>query len=118
MIVRGASRVASESEVTRPTITVSNPEPTQAPRTPTEVPSGTAPTRSEHGSADVSFPVDLGDDDEFPHGDADEFTPSFPAPSEELAGLGVDLSPWASLHDMLDATEPEPHPGDRPFLSD
>ena len=55
------------------------------------------------------------DDDEAPDGDADEFELGFAATSGDLGELGVDLSPWAPLLGMLDSTEPEVSPGDRPF---
>ena len=68
-----------------------------------------------------SFSVDIGDmfgnayDDELPAGDADERELSFTATSQEYGELGVDLSPWAPLLGMLDSTETEASPGDRPF---
>ena len=68
-----------------------------------------------------SFSVDIGDmfgnayDDELPVGDADERELSFTATSQEYGELGVDLSPWAPLLGMLDSTETEASPGDRPF---
>ena len=54
-----------------------------------------------------------GDDDEL----ADADTLGTGALHGDLSELGVELSPWASLHDMLDATEPEVDPGDRPFAA-
>ena len=72
-------------------------------------------------TGDRSFSVDfrdiLGDDDddELPVGDADEHRLGFGATSEAYGELDVDLSPWAPLLDMLDSTEPEASPGDRPF---
>ena len=47
--------------------------------------------------------------------DAGERELGFRATSEELGELDVDLSPWAPLLGMLDSTEPEASPGDRPF---
>ena len=40
---------------------------------------------------------------------------SFTATSEDFGELDVDLSPWAPLLGMLDSTEPEEAPGERPF---
>ena len=69
-----------------------------------------------------SFSVDFGDifgddDDDLPDADADadEHELGFSANSEDLGDLGIDLSPWAPLLGMLDSTEPEAPPGDRPF---
>ena len=74
------------------------------------------PDSSGHGS----FPVDFGDafgddDDELPVGGADEHELGFRATSQEYDEVGVDLSPWPPLLGMLDSTEPEECPGDRPF---
>ena len=55
------------------------------------------------------------DDDGLPDGDAGEHALSFSTSCEEFAELDVDLSPWAPLLGMLDSTEPEEWPGDRPF---
>ena len=79
-----------------------------------------------------SFSVDFGDifgddDDDLPDADVDvdvdehehehehEHELGFSATSEDLGDLGIDLSPWAPLLGMLDSTEPEEWPGDRPF---
>ena len=68
-----------------------------------------------------SFSVDFGDmfgnadDDKLPVGDADEHELSFRATSEDFGELDVAPSPWAPLLGMLDSTEPEKAPGDRPF---
>ena len=70
---------------------------------------------------DDSFSVDFGntfgddDDDEHPGGDAGEHALSINAISGDFGELGADLSPWAPLLGMLDSTEPEASPGDRPF---
>ena len=66
------------------------------------------------------FPVAFGDifdddDDGLPEGDAGEHALRFSATSEDFGELDVDLSPWAPLLGMLNATEPEESPGDRPF---
>ena len=55
------------------------------------------------------------EDDELPVGNADERELSFNPTSQEYGELGVDLSPWAPLLGMLDSTETEASPGDRPF---
>ena len=74
-----------------------------------------------HSGGHDSFSVDFGDmlgnadDDELPVGDAGEHELSFRASSEDFGELDVDLSPWAPLLGMLDSTEPEEAPGDRPF---
>ena len=60
-----------------------------------------------------SFSVGIGDT--FDDDDDDEHALSFRASSEEYGALDVDLSPWAPLLGMLDSTEPEVSPGDRPF---
>ena len=80
---------------------------------------GTDPgTRGRGAWSDDSFPVDFGDtfggddDDLF---DGDEHELGFGTTSEDSGELGVDLSPWAPLLGMLDSTEPEEWPGDRPF---
>ena len=80
---------------------------------------GTDPgTRGRGTWSDDSFPVDFGDtfggddDDLF---DGDEHELGFGTTSEDSGELGVDLSPWAPLLGMLDSTEPEEWPGDRPF---
>ena len=68
-----------------------------------------------------SFSADFGDifdddlDDKLPDGNDGERELSFGASSEEYGELDVDLSPWAPLLGMLDSTEPEEWPGDRPF---
>ena len=67
-----------------------------------------------------SLSVDFGDrfgddDDELPAGDAGEHELSFRTSSEDFGELDVDLSPWAPLLGMLDSTESEASPGDRPF---
>ena len=67
-----------------------------------------------------SFSVDFGDvfcddDDDLFDDDADEHRLGFSATSEDSGELDVDLSPWAPLLGMLDSTEPEEWPGDRPF---
>ena len=54
-----------------------------------------------------------GDDDDLFDGDEHEL--GFGTTSEDSGELGVDLSPWAPLLGMLDSTEPEEWPGDRPF---
>ena len=70
-----------------------------------------------------AFSVDFGDifgdadDDELPVGDADEHQLSFGATSGAYGELDVDLSPWAPLLGMLESTEPEASPGDRPFTT-
>ena len=67
------------------------------------------------------FSVDFGDmfsdadDEELTVGDTDEHELGFRATSEDYGELDVDLSPWAPLLGMLDSTEPEASPGDRPF---
>ena len=75
------------------------------------------PDSTGRGSLSVDFGDNFGDDDEdeLPVGDADERELSFSATSKELGELDVDLSPWAPLLGMLDSTEPEASPGDRPF---
>ena len=68
-----------------------------------------------------SLPVDFGDvfgddeNDKLPVGDADEHELGVSAISGDYGELDVDLSPWAPLLGMLDSTEPEASPGDRPF---
>ena len=67
-----------------------------------------------------SFSVAFGDvfdddDNDLPDGDADRLALSFSASREDFGELDVDLSPWAPLLGMLDSTEPEQWPGDRPF---
>ena len=70
-----------------------------------------------------AFSVDFGDifgdadDDELPVGDADEHQLSFGATSGAYGELDVDLSLWAPLLGMLESTEPEASPGDRPFTT-
>ena len=82
---------------------------------------GLAWNRTSDPSGDNSFAVGFGelsrhdDDDELAAGDANEHELSFSASSEEYGALDVDLSPWAPLLGMLDSTEPEASPGDRPF---
>ena len=80
---------------------------------------GTDPSTRGRGTwSDGSFPVDFadtfgGDDDDLFDGDEHEL--GFGATSEDSGELDVDLSPWAPLLGMLDSTEPEEWPGDRPF---
>ena len=71
-------------------------------------------------TGDDAFSLHLGntfddDDDEAPVGDAGEHALSINAISGDFGELGADLSPWAPLLGMLDSTEPEASPGDRPF---
>ena len=69
-----------------------------------------------HGSFSVGFGDIFGDDDDdLPGSDADGHEFGFRAISQEYDELGVDLSPWAPLLGMLDSTEPEASPDDRPF---
>ena len=56
-----------------------------------------------------------GDDNALPDAGAD--TLGIGAVHGDSSELGVELSPWAPLHDLLDATEPEVGPDDRPFAS-
>ena len=55
------------------------------------------------------------DDDDMPEGDGAGHGLGFDPASEDLSALGVDRSPWAPLHVLLDASEPEEGPGERPF---
>ena len=74
------------------------------------------PKSAGHGSVLIDLRDGFGDDDEHEprEGDADlEF--GVGATSDDLGELGVDLSPWAPLLGMLDATEPEGSLGDWPF---
>ena len=74
------------------------------------------PDSSGHGSFSVDFGDAFGDDDdELPVGGANEHELGFRASSEEYDELGIDLSPWPPLLGMLDSTEPEVSPDDRPF---
>ena len=75
------------------------------------------PDSTDHDSFSVDFGDVFGDagDDELPAGDAGEHDLSFRASSEDFGELDVDLSPWAPLLGMLDSTESEASPGDRPF---
>ena len=78
--------------------------------------SNDAPDSSGHGSFSVGFGDNFGDDDDdLPGSDADAHEFSLSATSDDFGELGVDLSPWAPLLDMLDSTEPEESPDDRPF---
>ena len=74
------------------------------------------PDSTRNGSFSVDFGDNFGDDDdELPVGGANEHEFGFRATSQEYDELGVDLSPWAPLLAMLDSTEPEASPDDRPF---
>ena len=74
------------------------------------------PDSTGRDSLSVDFGDRFGDDgDELPAGDAGEHELSFRASSEDFGELDVDLSPWAPLLGMLDSTESEEAPGDRPF---
>ena len=74
------------------------------------------PDSSDHGSFSVNFGDIFGDDDDdLPGRDADEHELGFRATSQEYDALDVDLSPWAPLLGMLDSTDPEGSPDDRPF---
>ena len=55
------------------------------------------------------------DDDDLPDDEDAEPGLGFDPASEDSSELGVDCSPWAPLHVLLDATEPEEGPGERPF---
>ena len=110
------------------------------PRTSSEVPSSSIPTQSEPGPGDGAFSLESshgrepsghdsfpggygdmigdGEDDDLLPGDADAHEVGFRATSEDFGALdelGVELSPWAPLLGLLDATEPEEFPDDRPF---
>ena len=66
----------------------------------------------------VGFGDILGeDDDDSSDGSSDEHALSLRTVSEDLGALDVDLSPWAPLLSMVDSTEPEECPGDRPFTA-
>ena len=58
---------------------------------------------------------DILDDDNLLDGDADGLALSFSASRENFGEFDVDLSSWAPLLGMLDSTEPEESPDDRPF---
>ena len=75
------------------------------------------PDSTGHDSFSVAFGDIFDDDldDKLPDGNDGEREISFGASSEEYGELDVDLSPWAPLLGMLDSTEPEAWPGDRPF---
>ena len=74
------------------------------------------PDSSGHGTFPVGFGDMFGDDDDDLAGsDADEHEFGFRATSQGYDELGVDLSPWPPLLAMLDSTEPEVSPDDRPF---
>ena len=72
-------------------------------------------TRNNSLSVDFRDNFDDAEDDVLPAGDAGEHELSFRATSEDYGDLDVDRSPWAPLLGMLDSTEPEEWPGDRPF---
>ena len=74
-------------------------------------------TRNDALSVDFGDMFADAEDDELPVGDADELPLSFSATSEAYGELDVDLSPWAPLLGMLESTEPEASPGDRPFTT-
>ena len=76
---------------------------------------GDRPEMAVHGPNPNDFRDDFDDEHELPIGEADERELGFGAASEDLEALGVDLSAWAPLLGMLDSTEPEASPGDRPF---
>ena len=81
---------------------------------------GLEPSDDPDSTGHDSFPVDVGgifddDDVDLPDGDSDRHALSFSASCEDFGELGVDLSPWSPLLGMLDSTEPEEWPGDRPF---
>ena len=85
-------------------------------------PPDTDPGTRGHGTwGEDPFAVAFGDifdedlDDKLPDGNDGKRELSFGATSEEYGELDVDLSPWAPLLGMLDSTEPEEAPGDRPF---
>ena len=72
---------------------------------------GLKPNDDPDSTGRGSLSVDFGDN----FSDADEHELSFRATSEDYGDLDVDLSPWAPLLGMLDSTETEQSPGDRPF---
>ena len=79
---------------------------------------GSDGVRNDRGPVNVGLesnhdPDSTGDDDDLFDGDEHELSSS--ATSEEYGELGIDLSPWAPLLGMLDSTDPEAPPGDRPF---
>ena len=67
------------------------------------------------GGDDDDVLLDRDDDDVLLDRDANEHELGFGAASGDFGDLDVDLSPWAPLLGMLDSTEPEASPGDRPF---
>ena len=141
--LRGTSQLESEAETT--TSTMPDPEHGHTHRASTEPLSGTATTGEGQASDDDalaggidatsgfglesnldpgpfdcdSFPTgfghDFGDDEELPADAAGEHALGVSEASGDLGELGVDLSPFAPLLSMLDATESEPSPDDRPF---
>ena len=70
-----------------------------------------------HASLSIGFGDVIDDDDVrgLPAGDAAEHDLGFSASPRDLGELDVELSPWAPLLGMLESTEPEVSPGDRPF---
>ena len=72
-------------------------------------------TGNDRSSVDFGDMFSDADDEELTAGDTDEHELGFRATSEDYGELDVDLSPWAPLLGMLDSTEPEASPGDRPF---
>ena len=65
--------------------------------------------------SDDELSVDDDEEHEHPAGDAAEHDLGFSASPRDLGELDVELSPWAPLLGMLESTEPEVSPGDRPF---
>ena len=85
---------------------------------------GVAPTSSHDPDSIASasyvagFGHLLGEDDDDPADtDSDEHARSLRTVPEDTSALAVDLSPWAPLLGMLESTEPEASPGDRPFTT-
>ena len=69
------------------------------------------------GPNPIGFRDDFDDEHELPVGDGDEHQLGVGTSSEHLGTLDVELSPWAPLLGMLESTEREALPGDRPFTA-
>ena len=129
MTLRGTSKAGSESATNTSDVLSDTPMTRSAKGSGGDAFPGVIDSTSDIGpdsnddpdsTGDDAFSLHLGntsddDDDEAPVGDAGEHALSINAISGDFGELGADLSPWAPLLGMLDSTEPEASPGDRPF---
>ena len=120
--LRGTSKAGSESATNASDVLSDTPMTQSAKDSGGDAFPGVIDSTSDVGPDSNDDPDSTGDDafllhlgNTFDDDDDEAHALSINAISGDFGELGVDLSPWAPLLAMLDSTEPEEAPGDRPF---